>query len=262
MNIKIQAMRFIETGLCMLVAAACWTEVASAAQAQARGSRQNETKQDEAKQNETKQDEPEELKFFVNSDTLLWQDFQPADANAEFKTPAKPRLVERMIVPVPDQPPVKLRSYSVPFNEETGLFLFSYFDLPVEPSEELVNDTLLGAMEGSILSVGGRKLSEGKKIRYRNYPGLAYEFRYAHEAKVYQGSSRVFLVGPRQFQVTAIMLEEKYDKGTAEAFLNSLRLIEPQPETAEPTEESKDEAAESKEGVTESKDEASDAKGR
>jgi hypothetical protein len=176
-----------------------------------------------------RQDEP------VTEDTEKWLVIKPAEARAEFKVPRKPQLTERMFTPIDNQPPIKVRNHLLTFNNEKGLFLFSYHDLHQVPAEGAIEETLRGAMHGSILSVNGRLLKPESRIRYHNHPGFSFEFRFANKEVYFKGFSRVFLVGQRQYQITAILEETSFDEKIANAFLNSLRLIEAETETENST---------------------------
>lgn len=189
----------------------------------------------------------------ISADAKSWALYEPAESRASFKMPVKPSLKQRMYTPVEGQPPIKIHNYLGVFNDDKGLLLFNYHDLYQKPGEAAVEETLKLAMLESISSLGGRLISE-QKIRYRTNPGRTFEFRFAREkeAVFYKGIARVFLVGNRQYQVAVMMEEDKFDLKISDAFLNSLRLIEPEPESKEGTESTQKDSTEDKTNLPES----------
>lgn len=155
-----------------------------------------------------------------------WPKHAPQDSRMEFQMPKRPRLSERTFTPVEGQAAIRVRNYVGSYDESKIVLVASFHDLPVLPEEKkLIQETLEGAMTGSILNLNG-KLIESKAIRYADNPGLEYVFRFAANENIYQGIGRVFLVGQRQYMISAMMLEEKFDQEISDGFLGSLRLIE------------------------------------
>ena len=167
----------------------------------------------------------------VTADSTNWLEIRPTGANAEFKMPTKPRFVERMFTPVTDQPPIKVRLHIGSFNQKTCAFVFSYHDLHlVPPTQVEIDNTLDGAIVGSIANVQGKPVSQ-QAIRYGDHPGRAFLYQYAQNNEIYQVSARVFLVGTRQYQISVLMKADGFDEKIAASFLDSLRLLVPDPES-------------------------------
>ena len=160
------------------------------------------------------------------SDTQGWKLIRPSGADAEVKMPVKPRYIERSFTPVENQPPIKVHLHLASFNQGQAATVFSYHDLNEMPATSKVADeTLTGAVAGSIANVFGKPVSQ-QKIRYKSYPGREFVYMYAQSDKIFKVSARVFLVGQRQYQISLLMDNEHYDEAMATAYLNTFRLFE------------------------------------
>jgi len=169
----------------------------------------------------------------VTSDTKTWETIAPAGALAEFKMPVKPRLVERTFKPVANEPPIKVRMHLASANQGRVAFVFNYHDLHRVPeSPEDVTKILQGAVIGSIANVVGKEVSQ-KPIRYNEYLGMEFVYQYAQYEKIYRVAARAFVVGPRQYQISCLMLAEQFDEDLANAYLNSFKILPPPPAEAE-----------------------------
>ncbi len=167
----------------------------------------------------------------VTADSANWLEVKPTGANAEFKMPNKPRYVERMFSPIVNQPPIKVRLHIGSFNQKSGAFVFSYHDLHVAPpTQQDIDNTLDGAIVGSIANVQGKPVSQ-QAIRYGEHPGRAFLYQYAQNNEIYQVSARVFLVGTRQYQISALMKADGFDEKIAASFLDGFRILVPKPES-------------------------------
>lgn len=152
-----------------------------------------------------------------------WIEMKPKNAGASFKMITKPRYLERVLKPVDDQPSIKMRSHLSTFQNGDGLMVFMYSDLPEEPTGKAVVDTLEGIALGSVTNLNG-KITHYEKIRYKDYPGLSYEFRFAKDEQLHGGVGRAFLVGKRQYVISVMMKEANFDQATALAFFESFRI--------------------------------------
>ena len=167
----------------------------------------------------------------VTADSANWLEVKPTGANAEFKMPVKPRYVERMFSPIVNQPPIKVRLHIGSFNQKSSAFVFGYHDLQVTPpTQQDIDNTLDGAIVGSIANVQGKPVSQ-QTIRYGEHPGRAFLYQYAQNNEIYQVSARVFLVGTRQYQISALMKADGFDEKIAASFLDSFRILVPEPES-------------------------------
>jgi len=154
-----------------------------------------------------------------------WPIHNPSESRVEFKMPEKPRLSERMFTPIENQPPIKVRNYVGSYQQGNRVMVVNYHDLPELPGEELVDVILESALVGSVANLNGKVLDQ-KKIRYEEYPGREYRFRFARGETVFRGISRVFLVGQRQYMISLMMKEEEFNDKLADEFLASFRLEE------------------------------------
>ena len=152
-----------------------------------------------------------------------WIEMKPKNAGASFKMITKPRYLERVFKPVDDQPSIKMRSFLSTFQNGDGLMVFMYTDLPEEPIGKAIVDTLEGIALGSVSNLNG-KITHHEKTRYKDYPGLSYEFRFAKDEQLHGGVGRAFLVGKRQYVISIMMKEANFDQATALAFFESFRI--------------------------------------
>lgn len=160
-----------------------------------------------------------------------WPSHTPKESRMAFLMPDRPRFSERMLTPIEGQAAIRVRNYVGSYDGSRIVLVASFHDLPVIPEgQKLIQETLEGAMRGSIINLNG-KLIESKAIRYAENPGIEYVFRFAADEQIYRGIGRVFLVGQRQYMISAMILEEKFDDEIAEGFLGSFKLIEEMPET-------------------------------
>lgn len=152
---------------------------------------------------------------------------KPTGAEAEFKMPVQPRYIERSFSPVQNEPPIKVRLHLGTTEDNSATFVFGYHDLHQQPSAgKQTEDTLDGAVRGSVANVAGKLLDHGK-IRYGENPGRQFTYLYAQQEKVYQVVARVLLVGNRQYQLSSIMPRESFDSDLSNQFLNSFRIAKP-----------------------------------
>jgi hypothetical protein len=159
-----------------------------------------------------------------------WIKSQPEGARAQFKMPVQPVMKERMLTPVPDQPPIKIRIFNGTTKDQTQVYVFNYHDLHQTPADTAIEETLKEAMLQSLSSVRARLIAE-QPIRYRTIPGKAFEYRFARGNEFYKGFARIFLAGNRHYQITVFMKEDRFDQQAADKFLNSFRLFETEPKT-------------------------------
>jgi hypothetical protein len=191
----------------------------------------------------------------VSSDTSDWIVMKPTGANVEFKMPTKPRYVERSFRPVEAEPPIKVHLHISSFNQGAGGFVLSYHDLHTVPKTAKEIDAVLnGAVAGAIENVLGKPLPQERN----GVSATQFKIRYGNN--LYQVSSRVFLVGARQYQISALMEQSKFDSELVAAYLGTFRLVKPEPEPELESETDLETSAEEKveENVEEKAEEKAD----
>lgn len=164
-----------------------------------------------------------------------WLKIEPTGASASVEMPIKPRYIERIFSPIPDEPPIKVRIHLASLGEDALTCVFSYHDLFDKPdSTAKINATLDGAVNGSVANIMGQLATPeelGLKsnpvvVKKKNFLGRQYVCRFIREGKVHVVTAKVFLVGKRLYQLNCIMPEETYDAHLAAKFINSFELVE------------------------------------
>lgn len=155
-----------------------------------------------------------------------WRVISPSDAMATFRMPKKPRYIERTFTPVANKPPIKVHLHIATVNDGKATYIFGYNDLHEAPADARTLDRALeGAVRGSVVNVQGKLLSEVTKIRFKNSMGRQFNYRYFQSEKPYVVLSRVFIVGKRQYQISAVSLESEHNEALAAEYLNSFKLL-------------------------------------
>ncbi len=160
-----------------------------------------------------------------------WRVISPSDAKATFQMPKKPRYIERTFAPVANKPPIKVHLYLATVKEGKATYIFGYHDLHEAPADRrTMNKALEGAVRGSVLNVQGKLLEDVTKIEFRDpygkkVPGRQFSYSYLQGEKSYVVLSRVFIVGKRQFQITALSDDSVFADLPAADYLNSFKLV-------------------------------------
>lgn len=162
-----------------------------------------------------------------------WKTLRPTGARAEFMMPVKPRYVERKFQPVKGRDPIVVKLHLGKTENGRSLYIFSYHDMFQRPrSEKAIDNTLEGAVRGSLTTVNGVLTSEGvTKIKYLDkFPGRQFAYTYQQNGNDYVALSRIYLVRDRQYQLTTLMHESAISELLAGKFVNSFKLYTPEPD--------------------------------
>jgi len=153
-----------------------------------------------------------------------WRVISPSDALATVEMPKKPRYIERTFTPVANKPPIKVHLNLATVNEGKTTYIFGYHDLHEAPADARTRDKALeGAVRGSVVNVQGELLSDVTRIRFKKSMGRQFEYRY--DKKSYIVASRVFIVGKRQYQISALSLESALNETLVSKYINSFKLL-------------------------------------
>lgn len=155
-----------------------------------------------------------------------WMEFNPTGSQAKFKMPFKPRFVERTFTPIKGRPPIKVRMHVGTDSEQAINFAFTYNDMSESPrGRNGVSNTLEGAIRGSLTNVGGQLLNK-TKIKLKGVNGRQFAYQFADkDDNQYLALSRVFVKGPRVYQLSAVMEKQAFDELLAAEFLNSFKIV-------------------------------------
>ena len=155
-----------------------------------------------------------------------WRLISPTDALATVEMPKKPRYIERTFTPVANKPPIKVHLHLATVNEGKTTYIFGYHDLHEAPADAKTRDKALeGAVRGSVVNVQGELLSDVTKIRFKNSMGRQFQYQYVQDKKRYIVASRVFIVGKRQYQISALSLESALNETLVAKYINSFKLL-------------------------------------
>lgn len=83
-------------------------------------------------------------------------------------------------------------------------------------------------VRGSIVNVSGQIIDKVTALKYKQFPGRQFSYSYVQGENQFIVTSRVFLVGKRQYQITFLALKAEYDEKLAAKFLNSFSLVPPE----------------------------------
>ena len=155
-----------------------------------------------------------------------WRVIAPSDALATVEMPKKPRYIERTFTPVANKPPIKVHLHLATVNEGKTTYIFGYHDLHEAPDSVVTRDKALeGAVRGSVVNVQGELLSDVTKIRFKNSMGRQFQYQYVQDKKSYIVASRVFIVGKRQYQISALSLQSALNETLVAKYINSFKLL-------------------------------------
>jgi len=149
-----------------------------------------------------------------------WISFSSPEGRFSVGAPAKPQEDVKDI----DSVVGKLQLHSFATSTAIAYFMVSYGDYPNEPAADRREAVLDGVRDGVINGLAGELISE-TKITINGYPGRELFARKTIDGSETNFNWRIYLVGPRLYQVA--VATKKADSGTPEIlkFLNSFRLI-------------------------------------
>jgi hypothetical protein len=159
----------------------------------------------------------------VGSDDPPWEAFTLPGSGAEVQMPGVPKVTSRKIRPVADvETEVHLATARI--KDGKVLLLFGYHDLTFNPADEAnIRDILDGGVKGSLLN-GLAKLTRHEEIKIDQFPGREFEYAGERFNQPIVGSSRIYLVGQRMYQITVLRAPEVDAPSEITRFLDSFRL--------------------------------------
>jgi hypothetical protein len=148
-----------------------------------------------------------------------WVSFNSPEGRFSIGAPTKPQENVKDI----DSDVGKLQLHSFASSSAIAYFMVSYGDYPNEPAADRRELVLDGVRDGVIKGLEGELISE-TKISINGYPGRQLLARKTIEGSETTFNWRIYLVGPRVYQVA--VATKKSDSATPEItkFLNSFRL--------------------------------------
>lgn len=166
-----------------------------------------------------------------DAQTAEWIKMAPSGARATFEVPTRPRYVERSFTPVIGREEITVKLHISRSDDGLSSFVFSYHDMLERPTTaKAIDGALEGAMRGSLATVSGQLIESPIEIKYQGARGRQFIYRFEQNDKKYVVISRVYLLNERQYQLSVIMAGEVLEENRASTFLNSFRLVTPEPD--------------------------------
>ncbi|MEM7781802.1 MAG: hypothetical protein AAF623_00380 [Planctomycetota bacterium] len=189
---------------------------------------------------ETASDQPSSSAPATMKDMKDWITWTPSGAEVSFRVPERPRFVERQMTMGDNQQPIKIRMYLNSFQQNLGTLVFSYHDLKQNlRDQQQIDKNLDNAVAGSVANVVGQLERKPIPIKFKDIPGRQFVYQYqqiqtqedgTEITRIYKVTSRIFLKGKRQYQITCLMDRDLFQKEIADHYLNSLQFLDvPQP---------------------------------
>jgi hypothetical protein len=153
-------------------------------------------------------------------DTDDWIDFTSKAGKFTVKVPSKPSEKKRDTDFQGET--VTIHTFAVPVAKD-GAYLVSYADFPEDTfSEENTKTFLENYEKGFVKGAKGKSLSSKAVKQQKKYAGR--EFTFAIPELEGKGRGRVFVVGDRLYQVTALGTEDFMDSEDIDFFFNSFKV--------------------------------------
>ena len=157
-----------------------------------------------------------------------WTKQAPDGSNAEFEMPQKPRLSERKFRPVANEPFINVKTYLCTADAGQIVFTMSYHDLHQRPtSPQDIKKTLEGAVRGTIALVVG-VINNDQKTKIRTYPGRKFTYSFALNGQPLKSDAEVYLIGNRQYMLSVIFKEAKYDPALSAKYFATFNPFDPE----------------------------------
>lgn len=157
-------------------------------------------------------------------DAVEWKEFSSERGNFSLLMPGAPEekksVIQTQLGP--------LDSYSFLLKARQGnrktAYLISYSDYPSGHTQKFNStDFLEKTWQGSFSNLGDRLVYK-KNITLNNFAGLEFQYR-GESASTSIITGRNYLVNDRIYQLAAVMSKELVDRGGAQKYLDSFRLL-------------------------------------
>jgi hypothetical protein len=156
-------------------------------------------------------------------DPFQWQTVAPDGSQMQVQMPGEPRIASAVIRPVPEKE-VEVHLVSVSKLEGKALFMVGYHDLDFTPADDKkIKDVLDGGVKGTVLNTLG-KLTKLEPASLGKHPGRRFEYAGNRFGSQIRGTSRIFLVGTRIYQLTVLSTPEVDVSQDATRFFDSFQL--------------------------------------
>lgn len=149
-----------------------------------------------------------------------WQKFNSPEGRFNILMPSKPEHEVKEV----DSPLGKLTLYAYAASNDTGYFLVSYGDYPVEPKDAAQKEMVLDGVRTGVLNGLGAEMSGEKKITLAGHPGREFTANKAIQGTEVVFTWRIYLVGQRLYQLAAVTPKASAGSPEISKFLTSFDL--------------------------------------
>lgn len=157
-----------------------------------------------------------------------WLKHAAEGSNAEIMMPATPRFSERTFRPVADEPFIHVKTWLCSANKGQVLFTMSYHDLHKHPHTLKQQQQVLdGAVKGAVAQVVGSSTG-ATSIKVRIYPGRKFTYDFALNGQELRSDAEVYLIGKRQYMLSTIFKQSKYDPELSKRYFETFNPFDPQ----------------------------------
>jgi hypothetical protein len=162
----------------------------------------------------------------ASADDLKWKQVALEGSGVEVSMPGEPKVTSKIVQPLPKKE-TEVHLATVSIKQGQAVFLLSYNDVDIDANDEKkVVDVLDGGVKGSLLNALG-KLTKHERIKLGEHPGRHFEYVGNRYEKSLVGSSRIFLVGRRLFQLSVVHAPDVDVSAETAKFFDSFRLVTP-----------------------------------
>ena len=157
------------------------------------------------------------------SHDFAWHSIKSDDGHFQVEMPGDPKISSAVIRPLPEHE-VEVHLLTVSVLAGKALFLVGYHDLDFTPQDDKkIKDVLDGGVKGTVLNTLG-KLTKHEATTLDKHPGRAFEYAGKRFGAQIRGTSRIYLVGSRIFQLTVLSTPEVDVAREATKFFDSFKL--------------------------------------
>lgn len=150
-----------------------------------------------------------------------WQRFDSPEGRFHILMLGKPQVEVKDV----DSPVGKLTLYAYSASNDTGYFLVSYGDYPVEPKDAAQLESVLdGVTTGVLKGLGAEILGEQRKIALKGFPGREFKAQKAVNGAEVIFSWKIYLVGRRLYQLAVVTQKSQDDAPEVVKFLTSFEI--------------------------------------
>lgn len=160
-----------------------------------------------------------------------WVKVEGSSGKATFQVPKEPRYKTVSFSPIAGREAITNHMYISVINAKQSVVV-SWHDLHDEPTgSKEIKEALEGAVKGNVARVLGQLDDKIKGVKVEGHPGREFDYSFSmkvndKEEKILKATSRIILVGARQYQITMVATEGSEDKTVAMKVFDSFKLEE------------------------------------